>query len=77
VPADEVGDDAVEPRARLRPRQVVTAALLEGDHEGLGHQVVGRFDAEPSGRVPVDVVGVAGVGILIRPGGGAVGSDAR
>lgn len=69
---DEIGDDPVQPRARLSPRQVVAAPSLEGDHEGLRHQIVRHVGTQPPGRVPVDVVGVAveqhGEGIGLFPG---------
>ena len=57
----QVGGDAVEPRARGGPQQVVRRALLERDSEHFAHHALGLIRTEAThevamqhGRVPVE-----------------------
>ena len=59
VLGDQVGGDAVEPRASVMVARVVPCPFPEGHQEGLGYQVVSRLAADPAGQIAVNVRCVA------------------
>ena len=59
VLGDQVGGDAVEPRASVVVARVVPCPFPEGHQEGLGDQVVGGLAADPAGQIAVNIRCVA------------------
>ena len=58
VLADDVGGDAEQPRARVRPGLVEPSPLPQRDGERLGGHVVGQVAAQPAHHEAVHVAGV-------------------
>jgi hypothetical protein len=59
VAAQQVGGDAVQPGARVRPARVVAGAVREGFGEGLRRQIVGQRRADAPAQVAMDGVEMA------------------
>lgn len=55
----QVGRDAEEPGAGVRPRKVVAGTGVEGDEEGLGRELVGEIAADATLEIGVDGVEMA------------------